>query len=143
MSAMVSVALVAAVALFVGWPLLRPLRSNGAPSQQRDDRIAALQKRKLEAYAAIKEAELDYRTGKMSEEDFRALEARYRAQAAAAIEELQRLAARARPPRPSSAAPRKQAGPIQIAFCPTCGQRVLPPGNFCGGCGRDLRELAA
>lgn len=140
MTVLASAALVVGVALFVGWPLLRS--RTGAHAAGGEDRLAVLQKRKLDAYAALKEAELDFRTGKMSEEDFRAIEARCRSQALQVIEELQRLgAAEGLPPREPTGERKPRSG--KVAFCPSCGTRVLPPGNFCGGCGRDLRALAA
>ncbi len=94
-----------------------------------------LERQKLDAYAAIKEAEFDYRTGKLSDDDFAAIRNRYAAQA------LEAIAALETPPsaRPAAAGRR----PPRIAFCPMCGHTVPPRANFCPACGRSLKEAVA
>ncbi len=79
------VVLAAVVALLV----LRPLRSPsiGSPPDRRDDLEAA----KESKYREIKDAELDFRMGKLSEEDWRGLDRELRAQAIAILRELDRL----------------------------------------------------
>jgi hypothetical protein len=96
-----------------------------------------LERQKLEAYAAIKEAEFDYRMGKLSDADFTASREKYMAQALQAITALE-------------AAPttqRRKLGearrPTRIAFCPACGRGIPPRANFCPACGRPLREEVA
>ncbi len=96
-----------------------------------------LERQKLDAYAAIKEAEFDHRMGKLSDADFAALRARYSAQALEAIAALE--AAAAMPVRQSSG-PRR---PSRVAFCPSCGHAVPPRANFCAACGRSLKEAVA
>jgi hypothetical protein len=78
--------LAAAALVFVGWPLFRA-RVGGAPREP--DGVLPLERQKLEAYGAIKEAEFDRRMGKLSEEDFAAITQRYRQQALAAIAALE------------------------------------------------------
>ena len=89
MESIASFVVVAAVLIFVGWPLFRPV----APALEDTGRVASPPERqKAEAYAAIKEAEFDLRMGKLSESDFAELTQRYRQQALAAIEQLRRVA---------------------------------------------------
>lgn len=97
-----------------------------------------LERQKLDAYAAIKEAEFDYRMGKLSETDFGALRDKYAGQALAAIAALESATAGQRP-RAIAAARR----PARIAFCPMCGHTVPPRANFCPACGRSLEEAVA
>jgi hypothetical protein len=92
-----------------------------------------LERQKREAYTAIKEAEFDYRMGKLSETDFAALREKYSALALRAISALE--GAQATAPRPSAG-----RRPIRIAFCPTCGHGVPPRANFCPACGRSLKD---
>jgi len=94
------------------------------------------ERQKREAYAAIKEAEFDYQTNKLSEADLRAIRDKYTAQALEAIAALQT--------RTGPVARRPAAGrPARMAFCPGCGRQVAPKAKFCAGCGRALREAAA
>jgi hypothetical protein len=125
---------VVAVMLFVGWPLYRPRSEPEAEG----DALSPLERRKLEAYAAIREAEFDLRMGKLSEVDFAAIQDRYRQQALDAIAALEKAKEAATlAPRPA-----KRAGK-QFGFCPDCGRKATPRANFCGGCGRSLHAAVA
>ena len=69
--------LLALVVWFVGAPLRRPSAATERPS----DAQRALEAAKDAKYAEIRDTELDYRTGKLSDEDFRALNRQLRAEA--------------------------------------------------------------
>lgn len=131
-----SFVVVAAVLLFVGWPLFRPAK----PDFEDIGRAASRPERqKAEAFAAIKEAEFDLRMGKLSESDFTELTQRYRRQAMAAIEQLQTAE---RPKRKAKGAANTQA-PRRFAYCPACGKPLPAKANFCGQCGHGLQDLAS
>jgi hypothetical protein len=76
--------LVAIVALVV----LRPLFAGAAVEQTADERRAALEAAKEAKYREIHDAELDYRTGKLSEEDYRMTDGELRSQAIAILREI-------------------------------------------------------
>jgi len=84
------VALLAALVLFV---ILQPLRSPSDASVA-EDRRADLEAAKESKYREIKDAELDFRMGKLSEEDWRPLDRELRAQAIEILKELDRLEGR-------------------------------------------------
>jgi hypothetical protein len=84
---------VLAVALVVIVAPLRLRRDGQADTNGLPER-AELEAAKEARYREIREAELDYRTGKLSREDWRALDAELRAEA---IELLRRLDALDRP----------------------------------------------
>jgi hypothetical protein len=74
------------------WLVGAPLR--GGP-QAAEERVVA-DRQRLEAardakYREIRELELDHRTGKLSDEDFRALDRQLRAEAVEILRELDRL----------------------------------------------------
>jgi hypothetical protein len=76
--------------VFVARPLLRPARGAGPPAEPsaaEQLRVRALERRDR-ALAALKELEFDHRTGKVSDEDYRALVGRLRREAADALREL-------------------------------------------------------
>jgi hypothetical protein len=78
---------VAAIAVVVIAGPLRPGRAAADEAAESAER-AELEAAKEGKYREIREAELDYRTGKLSSEDWRALDATLRAEA---IELLRRL----------------------------------------------------
>jgi hypothetical protein len=80
------IAVLALAALVIGAPL-RPKRGTGAEPDRSSER-AELEAAKEAKYREIREAELDHRTGKLSREDWRALDAALRTEA---IELLRRL----------------------------------------------------
>jgi len=87
----VEVVLAAAVlASLVAFLVLRPLRTR-APAEPAADRRADLEAAKEAKYREIKDAELDFRMGKLSEPDWRALDAELRAQAIEILRQLDRL----------------------------------------------------
>jgi hypothetical protein len=86
-----------AVAAAVAAPFLRAETEAGSAQQERR---AELEARKEAKYREIRDAELDYRTGKLSREDHRALDRSLRREAIAILEELDRVGAEdAGPPR--------------------------------------------
>ena len=91
MDPLVPLVVIAAVA-FVVWLVGGPLR--GGPRAVEDADVA--ERQRLEAardakYREIRELELDYRTGKLTEEDFRALDRQLRAEAVAILRALDAL----------------------------------------------------
>lgn len=121
----------AALLVFVGWPLFRAPRQHEPPEA---DGVSPLERQKLEAYAAIKDAELDRRMGKLSDEDFAAITARHRQQALAAISAIEQA---------RRSVPTRRETTRRMAFCPWCGEKLVARANFCSACGRALRESAA
>lgn len=78
--------LVGLVALVV----LAPLRRPGELTEAGEGRIAALEAAKEAKYREIRDAELDYRMGKLSEADWRATDRELREQAIAILRDLDR-----------------------------------------------------
>ncbi len=79
---------IVAVAVFVAAPLFRPA---GAPAVADDGgERERWERQKRQALGAIREAEMDHRMGKLSDEDFHALRARLEAQALEALAALDR-----------------------------------------------------
>ena|SRR2546421_520174 len=86
---------VVVVVLLIAGPL-RQHRSPGDPSQTADrDELEAAKEAK---FREIRDAELDYRTGKLSRDDWRALDASLRAEAMEMLRRLDALDAGAQQP---------------------------------------------
>ena len=135
MSTVLTVLAISAVMMFVGWPLVRPETEDESDVES----LSPLERQKVEAYGAIKEAEFDLRLGKLSQADFESLTERYRAQALEAIAALEQSRS------PLRTAARQAGGRAgkRFAFCPECGEKTTPRANFCGSCGRTLQEAVA
>jgi hypothetical protein len=83
--------LIAIVTLFV----VAPLRRDDEAVEAADDRRAELEAAKEAKYREIRDAELDFRMGKVSEADHRATDRELRAQAIEILERLDALDDRA------------------------------------------------
>jgi hypothetical protein len=81
--------LLAVVVVIVGGPL----RSRAAARQEDRDEAAraALEAEKVAKYREIRESELDFRTGKLSEADWRAIDRRLRAEAVDILRRIDEL----------------------------------------------------
>lgn len=136
---MIAFEVTAALLLAVGvaWAVLGPIFRPAPAARENplDSLVDPLETPKGRALAALREIEFDRATGKLSDQDYEALTARYSAEAlrhqrdeeAAAVP---RGGARSCPdcgPRPESDA----------LFCSSCG-RSLAAGDTCAGCGAPL-----
>jgi hypothetical protein len=81
----------------VALAVLSPLRGEPEQSPPGSDELqAALEARKQAKYREIRDAELDFRTGKLSETDYRVLDRSLRAEAIEILKELDALEERSR-----------------------------------------------
>jgi hypothetical protein len=84
--------LVVLVVLAVALAVSAPLRWDGAePEPEEDAQLADLQAAKEAKYLEIRDAELDYRTGKLSAEDHRTLDRGLRAEAVELLRRIDRV----------------------------------------------------
>ena len=81
MTALLAALLIAALVAFVAWLLSGPFRRLGELAPGDTDARRALESAKESKYAEIRDNELDHRTGKLSDADFRALDRQLRAEA--------------------------------------------------------------
>jgi hypothetical protein len=102
--AILTVLLVGLVVALVSAPLRRarereaPMPHDGEPAAARDTPVATgssvrdeLEAAREAKYREIRDAELDFRTGKLSSEDYRAIDADLRAEAIEILNRLERL----------------------------------------------------
>ena len=71
--------------------LTLPLRRRGEEERREETRVAELEAAKEAKYREIRDAELDHRTGKLSQEDWRALDRELRAEAMDLLRRLDEL----------------------------------------------------
>jgi hypothetical protein len=87
MAVLLTLMLLAVVIALVGWPLFGRGRIEGDAAADR----AELESAREAKYREIRDAELDYRTGKLSQPDYEAVDAALRAEALAILDSLQEL----------------------------------------------------
>jgi hypothetical protein len=79
------------LALVVGFVVGRPLLRGPDVDRREDERRAALEAAKEAKYREIRDAELDFRMGKLTEGDYRTTDRELRAQAIEILRELDAL----------------------------------------------------
>jgi hypothetical protein len=82
------------LALVVGAVLSVPLRRRGEEERREETRLAELRAAKEAKYREIRDAELDREMGKLSREDWRAVDSDLRGEAIEILRELDRLEGR-------------------------------------------------
>ncbi len=143
---LVKILLAVAVVAFVGYPLLREQMA-GEEELELPEEDEELYRRKETTYSALKELEFDYKTGKLSEQDFHELDARFKSSAVEilkAIDELEnptpktKAARRAEREQAGEESNRRVSAGLPADTCGSCGN-VNPSGaRFCAVCGDPL-----
>jgi hypothetical protein len=167
---LVEVILALGLVAFVGYPLLRELGDEEAVAVPEE--LQDLYARKESTYSALKELEFDYKTGKLSEVDFRELDAKYRHEAIELLEAID-LLEKGEEPKPRGKRKAEQAAAVpattarqrgtgrpaaggsgaratgngrakvgQGRTCPECDAENPTHARFCGSCGEALPEEA-
>jgi hypothetical protein len=129
---------VAALALVLEPLMRRPgLEAVRAPEEPDAAPIEESDSRKVQALLALKEIEFDRATGKLSDDDYAELKARYGRDALAAMDaERKQTAAVADAEDPAEALIQSVRKDLQM--CPHCGPRPETGAAFCSECGRPL-----
>ncbi|HEX5310005.1 MAG TPA: hypothetical protein VFW38_13115 [Solirubrobacteraceae bacterium] len=97
MAVLLTLVLLAVVIAVVGMPLFSSphMRKDGSRTREDAPDRAELDSARDAKYREIRDAELDYRTGKLSQADFEAVDATLRAEALAILDSLRELEERA------------------------------------------------
>ncbi len=95
---------------------------------------------KVQALLALKEIEFDQATGKLSDEDYQELKAKY---SRVALAELDREEAGVEEAEDAAEALVRQVAAGKTAVCPSCGPRPEADATFCSDCGKPLTKTAA
>ncbi|MFT4572000.1 MAG: hypothetical protein ACI8TX_001645 [Hyphomicrobiaceae bacterium] len=127
MTVAAAILLVFLVAIYVALPLLRS--SNAIEADTAPPELWA--REKGVALLAIREAEFDHATGKLTEDDYASLRGTYEERALHAMQELDRGEVNQAPP--SSVG---STSDTTAQFCTSCGKAFASPDRFCGSCGK-------
>ncbi len=128
------------IVLLVGGLLLQPiLNKKQLFNVGRDDKeiaINELQREKSALFREIKDIELDFQMGKISESDFDELTTSYRGKAMEAMKQLDSLNGVKKKPvlQPEFNVPEAD----QAGYCTECGSVLFREAGFCGVCGHKV-----
>ncbi len=114
---------------FVGYPVFKGQGYRGK-GQEENERLGGLIHKKELAYTAIKDLEFDYKTGKLSEEDYKELKNKYETEALLILKEIDEFGKKKTV---------KEADENAI-FCSKCGAKLKIGDNFCFKCGTKLPQ---
>ncbi len=130
--------------ILAGWYILLPLFKAGSSALDAEllseTELDRLLDRKAVVYKNLMDLELEYKMGRLSEADFKRLDAGYKQEAALILQEMEKLGSSgnldAAIEKDISARKAKPgADPLQ---CPSCGAQIAAGKKFCADCGHRL-----
>ncbi len=156
---MLAVVIMIVVVTFVAQPFFTA-RGSGETAHGSQGSVQLLRRRaelltqRNRIYSAITELDFDYRTNKVSDEDYQEQRMRLVAEGVGVLQQIDALPAAGGTPEDDAieAAVRALRGGVEPAgapiiagdaqpaagFCPNCGAPAVPGDKFCGACGAQL-----
>jgi hypothetical protein len=141
-------AMVVVAGVYVLAPLFTEPKGNLDVELLAETELDRLLNRKAVVYSNLKELEFEYKMGRLSDADFKRLDAGYRSEAAALLQKLDQLGveenlddtierdiAALKVKRSARSGEGHPSGPAQ---CPACGADVDAGKKFCADCGARL-----
>jgi hypothetical protein len=134
-------ALVIIVGLYVLMPLFQKSRER-LDLDLGETELERLQDRKAIIYKSIKDLEFEYKMGRLSDADFKQLDAGYRNDAATILQEMEKLGVAEELDTliEKEIAAHKKKLERGSAKCPSCGAETASEKKFCADCGRQLKK---
>ena len=114
-------ALTLAALLYVFWLTPEPARAKTPAERERE----FFEERREVLYDNLRDLHLEFRMGKLSDQDYQQMKATYQAEMAGLLAQMEKL--------PEVAAARPVPG-----RCGRCGKDNPAPNRFCGACGAEL-----
>ena len=105
----------------------------------------SLEEEKEESYNAIKEAEFDYETGKLSDKDYGLIKEKYSEKAIKAmqkLEEREKQSSKTEEPTVPTVPTVKDKSKKTVAACAHCGAALPSDVKFCQSCGQKAKTQA-
>jgi len=115
-----------AALLYVFWLAPEPVRVKAAAERERE----FLEERREVLFENLRDLHLEYRMGKLSDQDYQQMKTTYQAEMATLLAQMEGL--------PAAAAPRVVPG-----RCARCGKDNAVENRFCGACGAELPRSEA
>ena len=122
--------------------LIPILRGEWASFQRSDEEPTEVEARQRVALKGLRDAEYDYRSGKLDEDDYRALKAEMSREALAAMEEGKSDPALSEVDPLEEEISRARRGLAEGRTCHECGHVNAEGSRFCAACGHPLAAAA-
>ena len=119
----------------VGYPIFKKSGIRGRESGV-NEALGELIHKKEAVYTSIKDLDFDYKTGKLSEDDYTELKERYELEALHILKDIDDSGKKT----PLSP-PLEKGDEGGFIFCPKCGTKAKMGDNFCFKCGVKLPNL--
>ena len=122
------------------------VRSGDLPQVEPESPVLHLEERKAVIYDNLRDLNFEYRLGKLSEADYYKTKLTLQNELAsvlAGIDAILKLAPAAAPPKPAAKLAVKPVLAVDPLKCPHCGAKFDKPMQFCGECGKTMREVKA
>ncbi len=127
------------------------VRTEDLPAAEPVSPFAHLDERKAAIYDSLRDAQFEYRVGKLSDDDYQSTKLGLQKELAVVMAEIDRV--RATLPAPGLEGKQKKAAaaaPAPVAtvgtagknVCPSCGAQFTQSLKFCGECGKPMKVRA-
>jgi hypothetical protein len=122
------------------------VRDSDLPEPEPVSPFAHLDERKAAIYENLRDAQFEFRVGKLSDEDYQQTKLGLQKELAVVMSEIDRIkgtipAPAREPQRAAAKAAAKSTGP-KPNTCPSCGAQFSQALKFCGECGKPMRVRA-
>ncbi len=138
-------AMVLLAAVYVVTPLFKEPKGNLEVELLAETELDRLLNRKAIVYSNLKDLEFEYKMGRLSDADFRRLEAGYKSEAAEILQKLDGLGVEHNLDdtieRDIKARKERFQGPSRsrdLERCPSCGAELIAGKKFCADCGKRI-----
>ena len=141
MTILVALVLTVLTFAFIAYPLLRQ-RLRTVDSVE-DEKSQELYSKRDTAYSMLKELEFDFKSGNLTEEDYRDLETRYKRKAVSILRDIDNLKEDTSVEEEMEEEIERQVRELRRGkgqFCPQCGARRQEDDRFCSRCGATLSQ---
>ena len=121
------------------------VRTKDLPEPEPVSPFAHLDERKAAIYDNLRDAQFEFRVGKLSDEDYQQTKLGLQKELAVVMAEIDRI--RGTLPPAAAEAPKAVKGPSKAAttkgnVCPSCGAQFNQALKFCGECGKAMKVRA-
>ena len=120
------------------------VRTQDLPEVEPVSPFAHLDERKAAIYDSLRDAQFEYRVGKLSDEDYQRTKLGLQKELAVVMAEVDRI--KGTLPAPSVEGKKAAKGPTPVKAnpntCPSCGATFSENLKFCGECGKPMRARA-
>lgn len=139
MLSIIEIFLIISVLAFIGFPIFRSKsEADLLALHTGDDQIkeGLIQKKEF-TYMSLRDLDLDFRTGKVSEEDYNKMKAKYEHEAIEVLKQLDHIGDKKKAKSTSAEKTPFLKNKKEI-FCTKCGHKASKSDKFCSICGHSL-----